>query len=113
MKILKVSELVEKLLRKYPHLRDNDEKLIATVWQHQAKKETGMTMVNLTAKGLMNLCIEKKVSQAESITRARRKLQEEHISLRGASYKPRKIDQQMETKKEIKEFSNRDQGQLF
>lgn len=77
-KILNVVDEVKRLLTHYKHLRDDDRKLVANIWYGvigDPKKLSGLD--------LLKLYVEKKIPDSESITRARRKLQEEIEELRG------------------------------
>lgn len=78
-------------MKKYPHLRDSDQKLMATIWQSQCGRDklktiSGFDFLNDFANG--------KFSSAESIMRCRRKVQEQYPELRGKSYFQRKVKQQ-------------------
>jgi len=96
MKLEKVKTKVKRLLEKHPHLRDSDERLIATIWYNEAGLITG----NVSAVDLLNLYINKKLSSPESIRRNRQKIQEEFIYLRGVNYKSRQKHQK-NVKKEL------------
>lgn len=96
MKLLK--EKIEYYLTKYPDLQDSDTKLIATVWLHQSKGvEDKYNFLKLFSQG--------KVSNPESITRSRRKVQELNPKLRGKNYLKRQKEQQ-NVKKQLKNFIN-------
>ena len=74
------------LLNTYQHLRDDDNRLIATYWL----KELGSWQVDTcTGRDFLKLFAEGKVTSPESIRRMRQKLQEEHPELRGKTYKQR------------------------
>lgn len=83
-----MKEKVEVLLKKYPHLRDNDNALVANIWW------TGVDLKNKTATELLRMLSNKELPNIEAITRARRKLQEENPELRGNTYKGRKEEEQ-------------------
>jgi len=80
---------VYNLLNKYPHLRDNDQRLVASFHTF----EMGGTSVckSMSAYDYLNAIIEGKLTNAESITRARRKVQENYPELRGKKYYQRKL----------------------
>ncbi len=83
--IKEIKERVGILLEKHPELRDNDYRLISTLWWLQIKdpsQYTAFEMLDAHAKG--------KLINSESIRRVRQKLQEEHPELRGKSYKQKK-----------------------
>jgi len=99
MKYFKEStkEIVTKLLKDHEHLRDDDNKLIATVWYYQLPKveEAVMDFLYLLSDG--------KLPSFESITRCRRKLQELNPELRGELWDQRHQLQE-KVKKELKEM---------
>jgi len=78
-KIKTCMDRVEYLLDNYAHLRDDDNKLVANYWFNEVG-ETKDFLKNYAAG---------KITQADSITRARRKLQELHPHLRGEKYNER------------------------
>lgn len=83
--ILSVYDKVVNLLGANPHLRDDDAKLIATIWlkelggQEPVAKLNGMQFLHIIANN-------QDLTSPESITRARRKAQEENLHLRGKKY---------------------------
>ncbi len=74
-----IEEKVKDILRTHPETRDNDTRLIFTYW---IKKDN----IPLTEIGEQALNNPKKLASAESITRARRKIQN-HQHLYKAKYK--------------------------
>lgn len=66
-----IYDLVYELLRDYPALRDSDKKLIWSVWIREGKVVGG----KISMEDFLKASVE------ESITRARRKVQEEHPEL--------------------------------
>lgn len=94
---LTISNLVKDLLTNFPHLRNSDERLIATVWYHQA----GLKEKQMSAVELLNLYIDKQLSSPESIRRSRQKIQELNPELRGVVYNKRHTEQQRETLNEL------------
>lgn len=97
-KLKNVKPIVRELLEKYPDLRDNDSKLVATLYyknyggREAFEKKTAMEFLIDFSKGLLPL--------PDHITRVRRKLQEQFPELRGSKYEERhKIE--FETRKEI------------
>lgn len=70
---------VQSLLEKHPRLRDDDNKLVANFWFNEVG-ETKDFLKNYAAGN---------ITPADSITRARRKLQELHPHLRGEKYNER------------------------
>ena len=68
------------LLTNNPDLRDSDPKLISTVWNKQLQDP------NISAVELMLYLASGKLKSTESITRARRLIQEQNPELRGKTY---------------------------
>lgn len=93
-----IYEIVKQLLEKNPHLRDDDSKLIANVWHKElggaenVAKMNGVQLLTVIAEG-------QTLTSADSITRARRKAQENNLHLRGEKYLSR-----MNHEKQVKEF---------
>lgn len=95
--IKRTAIIVKLLLEKTPHLRDSDDKLVATIWYnqlgiHELQRINGYDILKLISDGAL--------IDSQSICRARRKIQEEHIELQGKNYKKRK-SLQVEVRKEI------------
>ena len=82
-----IKDNVRDLLVRMPHLRDDDNRLIANYWLI----ESGGTAHNKqrTAYDFLKVFGTGNLTSAESIRRMRQKLQEEDITLRGAKYKLR------------------------
>jgi hypothetical protein len=96
---------IEKLLVALPHCRDDDQKLIANVWQHEAIELVSKTKyTELKAVELLGYIAQGKLSNPESIRRMRQKIQEQQPILRGETYMKRQ-KHQGEVKKEIRAFS--------
>lgn len=79
---------VYQLLVKHPHLRDSDSRLVASY--HTYEMGGKQVCLSTSAYDYMMAVIEGKLTNAESITRARRKVQETHADLRGKNYAERK-----------------------
>lgn len=92
-------DTVKKLLEDYPKFRDNDELLVVQIW-HSELKRLGIDSKTIPAMDFFNIYKENKLTPADLITRARRRVCELHENLRGKSYKPRKKKQE-EWKKEM------------
>lgn len=91
MSVLGTRKRVERLLRAKPHLRDNDDKLIASIWYNDA----GMADNNdMPAIDLLNMFADGKLTNPETIRRSRQQLQEQNPGLRGESYTERKTKKQ-------------------
>jgi hypothetical protein len=85
--IKQIKERVGILLEKHPELRDNDYKLISTMWWTQIKD-----LSQYTAFEILDAHAQGKLVCSESIRRCRALLQKEHPELRGKNYKKRKED---------------------
>lgn len=79
--VLEIKKTVKKLLVERPSLRDNDQRLIISVWEQQQPK-----VKNLTFYSLLYALDKKYLAKPESIRRSRQKLQEVHPELRGEFY---------------------------
>lgn len=96
--IKKICDLVRELLENFPHLRDDDDKLVANIWIRElggAEKAKEVSAYYFLAQ----YSGYKAFTSAESITRARRKLQNTHLHLRGEKYLERMTEQE-----NVKEF---------
>ena len=106
------SERVREYLRRAPDTRDNDNFLVALVWWDDLKKLYGDPN-NCGLKKFMQHLKDGNLSSYDSITRSRRKWQEEVAPLRGKRYVERKTKRVDEAKKDIKDFKKRPQNKLF
>ena len=84
---LKCKDVVFRLLEEKPELRDNDIKLIQWVWRIESRLY--LQLDNCAVYELFLMMQNKKISHPSSIKRARAKLQELHIHLRGDAYNKR------------------------
>jgi len=89
VKILQIKEVIRNLLETQPHLRDNDEKLIANIWKETINKKYGKT-TEMTGYRVLELLALGELPNSESIRRGRCKLQETTPHLRGQKYDKRK-----------------------
>jgi len=96
-----VKEKVQTLLTEYPHLRDDDNKLIANMWT--SEMGGAKHLKTLTGFDVMSVLASSQLTNSESIRRCRQKIQEHNINLRGKSYKKRK-DNQDPIKDELDNF---------
>lgn len=88
-KIKDMQKRVESLLKRFPAYRDCDNKLVAHIWMEQIGGVEKMKEINL--HDWMKMWIENpNISSPETISRARRKIQESNADLRGENYKFRK-----------------------
>ena len=90
------AKIVERLLISSPKLRDNDQQLVANVWYVQTRDACNIE--NMTAKDFLHELAKGNVMSSESITRCRRKLQEENTYLRGEKW-----DERHRAQKDVKE----------
>lgn len=94
-----VKDRVKSLLEKYPHLRNSDNRLIATVWKQDLLNK-GLDINRLTANAFLMEYSLSLLTNAETIRRIRQKIQEENHELRGSVDGLRK-EQAEEVRKEI------------
>ena len=86
---MKTKKVIEALLRKTPHLKNSDNKLIATYWFRELEHK-GIDAKEITAYNFLKQYAESQLTNAETIRRMRAKLQEEKPELRGKVYNARK-----------------------
>jgi hypothetical protein len=79
-----MKDTVRALLVEHPHLRDDDHKLIATVWLKEFSD-----VYNRGAMDFLQAFASKQLSNPESIRRSRQKLQQENKHLRGHTWEAR------------------------
>ena len=91
--------VVFELLTKYPTFRDSDEQLVAWIWGLEMNNK-GYSTGNLPAQKFLRILADGQLTSSDSITRMRRKAQEEHPELRGAKYNQRQ-DKQSSVKKDL------------
>lgn len=85
-KIKNIKPKVKDLLKSHPHLRDNDNALMANIWWSEMDSE-GRSYA--TAFGFMDSFSQGMFTNPESIRRCRQKVQEQNPELRGTTYKER------------------------
>ena len=104
MQINKIKEMqvvVEDLLHQYAHYRDSDTRIIAHIWMRQLGGLENMKSISLY--DFFQLWIENKnIVAPDTITRSRRKVQEENPELRGELYY-----QRHQLKEEVKNNINK------
>jgi len=83
-----LEKLIEIILVNKPETRDSDSKLIANVWFVEVEK-MNKDLSRITGLELLKLLGSGKLAQPETITRIRRKSQEEQEKLRGEKYAKR------------------------
>jgi len=89
---------VVNLLTDHPSLRDSDERLAANIWYNNIKNVDEIDAITLLSR-----FAEGKLPSYQSISRCRRKIQEEKPHLRGKKWAKRHSKQQL-VKDEIKEI---------
>ena len=101
-KIFILIDEVELFLKNHKVLRDSDERLMANIWA----KHIGIDSLEyLNATDILKMLSTGKLPSYESISRCRRKLQEEIPSLRGQQWLARQEKATKEVKKELESFS--------
>lgn len=86
-KIKNIQDVVKDALIRYPKYRDDDNKLVAYIWWKHLKNNN--IPEDIIAIDFLQLYAKNELPQADAITRARRKIQEENPELRGELYKAR------------------------
>ena len=84
--------MVYSLLSDDPRTRDDDNLLCVIIWSRLFKK-LGLDVREEKAYDFLLAYLNNKLVSADTITRARRKLQEENILLRGKKYAERQRKQ--------------------
>ena len=79
--LIKVQDHVKFLLEAYPKLRDNDVRLVATYYYNNIANINQMSAIDF-----LEVMVNGNLPSPDTITRARRKIQEKHPELRGAKY---------------------------
>jgi len=87
--LFKVAPTVERLLLKYPKLRDACPRLAVSVWNHEIKSKFNLTLKDLTAEQFAGMIAARQLTSYESISRSWRKLQEANPELRGDEWAAR------------------------
>lgn len=98
-KIKKLEVIVEKLLLNQPETRDNDKLLILKVWAYQNPR---IRSNEFSFVGFATDYLKGSYADSESITRARRKLQENNPNLRGEKWYERHQEAEQVRKQIIK-----------
>lgn len=76
-----VKKKVERMLRQYPELKDNDIRLIINYWRSEIQELETMSGIDV-----LRYIAEGKVTNPEVIRRSRQALQKKHEDLRGKNY---------------------------
>jgi hypothetical protein len=85
IKINDMQVVVKQLLEMYPTYRDDDRKLVAHVWMMQVGGDREMANIDLYSF-MKKWVDDDDIVSPDTITRARRKLQQLHPNLRGETY---------------------------
>jgi hypothetical protein len=85
---MKTKEIIKQMMLDKPHLKDNDNKLIAAYWFRELK-HLNIDSKTITALDFLHKYANAELTNAETIRRMRAKLQEEHPELRGRAYEIR------------------------
>lgn len=89
--LIKVQEQVQILLETYPKLRDNDVRLVASYYYNNISN-----INQISAIDFLQIMVNGNLPSPDTITRARRKIQEKHPELRGVNYVERqKLEKQV------------------
>ncbi len=91
-KIKDMQVVVKELLEKYPTYRDNDRKLVAHVWMMQVGGERNMANIDLYSF-MLQWVDNDDIVMPDTVTRARRKIQQEYAHLRGKTYSKRHAEE--------------------
>lgn len=100
--IKELTDKVKALLQAHPHLRDSDKRLVANIWVYDVTSNHNKNIENVTSLELLNDLAEGMLTNYDSITRARRKVQELYPELRGQKYTDRKQEE-----KDTREYINK------
>tara|TARA_R110002012_G_scaffold5558_5_gene25149 strand:- start:874 stop:1167 length:294 start_codon:yes stop_codon:yes gene_type:complete len=84
---MKTKDKVKYWLKNHAHLRDNDNRLFANIWDEELEN---YGIPRDVRKHFLTFIAQGRLTPAPSIKRARAKLQEEHPEFRGEKYKARK-----------------------
>ena len=80
-KLFSMTDDVKKMLIKYPPLRDDDERLMANIWNSHIGN-----LEDVDGKEILHMLANHELPSVESISRCRRKLQEKCPNLRGEKW---------------------------
>ena len=83
----KLKNRVKELMEDYPITRDDDSRLVCNIWWQEAGGSE--TIQKLMAPDFLSKIVDRSLSSWETITRVRRKLQEEIPDLRGKKWDAR------------------------
>ena len=95
----KLRDKVHTLLTLYPHLRDCDRRLCSNIWVRELEV-LKMNYKTITAEQMLVVFNQGKLTSSDSITRARRQVQERYPEMRGEKYSKRQ-DNQKNVKRDL------------
>jgi hypothetical protein len=85
--------VVIELLTQYPTFRDSDEQLVAWIWGLEMNAK-GYSTGDFPTQKFLRILADGQLTSSDSITRMRRRIQEEFIELRGEKYSKRQSNQE-------------------
>jgi len=103
MKISDMYKVVKGVLCNDKRTRDNDHLLSVIIW-HKQLKASGRDITKMSAYDFMLLYRDKELANHDTITRARRKVQEDNKLLRGDKHSL-KQEKQQEIKEDLRSIS--------
>ena len=92
---MELREQVREMLIKYPSTRDDNPRLCCKIWRWQAMELGRTDLRNVSFTWFEQKYGEGKISQADSITRQSRLLQETHPELRGERRGNKELQQEV------------------
>ena len=92
---MELREQVREILIKYPSTRDDNPRLCCKIWRWQAMELGRTDLRNVSFTWFEQKYGEGKISQADSITRQSRLLQETHPELRGERRGNKELQQEV------------------
>lgn len=93
VKINNTKDRVRTWLENYPHLREDDNRLLANIW-HDDILKLGRNLMEMSSAEFLKYMAENKLTNPESVRRCRQKLQQDHPELRGVVYEQRQENQE-------------------
>jgi len=93
MKISDLYKVVKEYLCSDPRTRDNDHLLAVLIWHRQLRGD-GHDITKMSAYDFMKIYRDKDLANHDSISRARRKIQEDNPLLKGERHHERQLKQE-------------------
>ena len=88
-----IKKTVIELLTQYSDFKDNDQQLVAWFWKLEMEAH-GYPASSTPTQTLFKLMAFGKLTSSDTITRMRRRVQEEFVELRGEKYSKRQSNQE-------------------